>query len=154
MPLLGVTPADLLRNQPVEPGWYKCVYQKGILEMAKDKLSMNLTTTFTLEEPEGKEITFWPNSKAIGMTQGMIEAILCKTFTVEDRFEMEDKEYIYAFNCPEDRPGIVELILKNDKIVLNGKKLQIKLVNDIYQGRITNKIDGYASYRADTQPPF
>lgn len=123
---LTITKADLLKNQASTPGWYKGRVKSIKLDKAKTGNSYNFVTVFEIEE-NGKEITNWFNTQAIGAIAPLVESITGAPIDPSSDFEI-------------------------DTDVLVGEKLQVHIINDTYQGRIVDKIDNYAPYSAEMSP--
>lgn len=128
MARLVISKADLLKNQPTPPGWYRAEIAKMILEQSKDKKSYNFVVDFRIEEND-KEIKTWFNTGMIQMAAPMVEA---------------------ATGIAIDPTKDIDV----DTDDLVGKKIQVHIINDTYQGRIVDKIDNYADYNADMSVPF
>ena len=129
MPIIKVTQADLEKSKVIEPGYYSATVS-GVsgLEKSKDGASLNQKITFRLEGV-GKEIDHYFNSKAMGMIAPLYKAVFGS--------EMKEGEF--------------------DTDTLLGKKLDVKVITDIYQGSMNNKIDGFVPFgggKSASQAPF
>ena len=135
--IINIRKKDLMKGQPIQPGWYKVVVSKiGKVESAGDRIDQPIT--FDFEAPELKvderdiDYTFYNCvTKGIGFVVSFMAAVLGKP-RAEIAADLENgKEIPFDFDLQV------------------GKKLQIKLVNDEYQGRISNKIEAFLPYDSE-----
>ncbi len=126
MPIINISKQDILRQQTLEPGWYKCKVSAIVPKASKDKLSLNFETKFVLDGDE-RELTTNFNSKAMGMAIPFVEAATGDKITEE-------------------------VSIDTDKLI--GAKLTIKVENEPYDGRLVNKVTNFLPYDADTTPAF
>jgi hypothetical protein len=127
MAILKISKQDVLRQLPVEPGWYQGTVKQIVLKTSKDKQSMNFETTVTLD-PDGRDSTTNFNTKAIGMAIPFLEACL------GEKIPQDDVEF------------------DTDKLV--GKRLNVKMDNETYEGRIMSRMVDFLPIGADTTPAF
>lgn len=118
MPTLSASKTDILRAKTVQPGMYQAVIKAVNQKAAKTDGSINTIVTFQIlgSTFDGVPVDFLISEKAPGYASELISILTGKQWDGEP----------------------VEL----DNAV--GKKMKIKVVNDTYQGRLTNKIDGFA----------
>lgn len=122
MPIIKITAADIQKNKNLENGWYGAQISKvGDLEKSSKGDSVNLKVTFTIDNTDGKEIERYYNSKAMGMIVPLVEAIR---------------------NNGPIPPA--DFALDTDELL--NKKIDVKVVNEIYEGRPVNKIEGFLPY--------
>lgn len=118
MPIISVTKADLEKSKLIDPGYYGATIVKvSGLEKSKDGSSLNQVITFRVD-PSGKEIAHYFNSKAFGMMAPLHKAV----------FGTDMKEGDF------------------DTDTLNGKKVDVKVITDTYQGSLNNKIDSFLAF--------
>jgi len=119
VPIIKITPADVLKGKLLDAGWYgaKIVKVGDDWEPSSDKQSSNLKITFEIKGTGGKEIDVLVNSKGIGFVVPLLSAVR----------GMEVK--------PE------EINLNTKELV--GKDVDVQIIQDTYQGRMNNKISGY-----------
>src|ERR1700742_2108609 len=115
MPVIKITPADVLKGQLLPEGWYGLTI-KHVSDWAKAKNSnsMNVTVTFTVDKTEGKELQYWVNSNSLGMNMPLFNAMAGKKL----------------------EPAEIEV----DTSTWIGKKLDGKIVQDTFNGNMNNKI--------------
>ena len=119
MPIIKMTPADILKGKLLDAGWYSAkIVKVEDWTPSKDKGSLNLPVTFEIEGSGGKEITHTFNNKAIGMVAPLIAAIR---------------------SVKELKPEQLEF----DTVELLGKKVDVNIIQDTYNGMLNNKIAGY-----------
>jgi len=122
LPIIKVTAADIAKNKNIEAGWYSAqITAISPWKPSKDKGSQNLEITFLIDGTDGKEINRFYNSKAIGMIIPLFEAIR--------------EEEISAGEAA---------MLDTDELLT--KQCDVKIAVDIYEGRPTNKIEGFLPY--------
>ncbi len=132
---IQITKADLLRGETINPAWYKAEIISFVAKPPKTGAgdSMNYIPTFKLPDLDDRELPFTFNSKAIGRMGPMIAAIQDKSLT----------DVIKAMDA-----GTLDF--DTDSAI--GAKLWIHVINEPYEGRLTNKIDNFMSITST--PPF
>lgn len=138
MPLINFTPGDILRQKLIPEGWYgaKITQILGPKQSSKGD-SINFDFDFTLDEKSpapGKVITRTFNSKAIGMLVPLIAA--CRGVTVETI--TNDPTALKTFDTEE---------------CLN-KQIDVKVIRDLYEGQMSNKVDGFLPRGMGSSIPF
>ena len=135
--IINIRKKDVLKGQPLNQGWYKVVVSKvGKAESVGDRIDQPVTFDFERDDLKADErdidYTFYHCvTKGIGFVVSFMAAILGKPRqTIAD--ELESGEGI-----PFDFDTCV------------GKKLQVKVINDEYQGRINNKIEAFLPYDSE-----
>lgn len=124
----------LMKDSPLPPGWYKVTVSKiHKLETRKGVLDQPVTFAFeredlAVDERDVDHTFFNFIDKGIGFTVAYAAAILGRS-RQELADEVENGE-AFKFDFDESL----------------GKKLQIKIINTEYQGRIQNKVDGFLPY--------
>ena len=134
MPIIKITAADLKKTENLEPGWYGATIARvGDLKTSSKGDSINCPITFLIEETGGKELEHSFNSKMIGLIKPLIEAANGNGLKLKEGEEMNF-----------------------DTDTLLGKKVDVKIVTDVYNGIPLNKIDGYLPYGKgrNQQNPF
>lgn len=122
MPILKITAADIAKSKVVPEGWYglEVVRVSDFITSSKGD-SANVVVSFRVEGTDGKELDRYYNTKAIGMVIPLVEAVRGKKVDPED-FEFDTDE-------------------------LKGKKVDNKIVQEVYEGRIINKVsDNFLPY--------
>lgn len=127
-PLVEWSERDLLRGKPIEPAWYRVHIDELDAEgqLSKDKGSTNYNVEATiLFNGDNGDCTFrnyplaWNfNSKAMGFSRGLLESIGV-AIEAKKRYRLE---------------------------AATGKQVDVYVDNEIYQGRIVNKVNH--KYRA------
>ena len=123
--LIHVTKADLMKNQAITPGWKEAEVQEVYAKMSKDGQSTNywVKLAFT-EDADGRNIEHNFNSKALGISlQNYCAAILGKT----------------VLEFMESMPKETTLDLESTV----GKRLMVKIKNEIFEGRPVNKVEDF-----------
>ena len=120
MPVIQFTPADVLRSKILDTGWYGSLIKKVEAAASKNGDSVNYTVTFEIENMEGKEIERYFNSKAISMLLPLIAAVTGKQIKAEN-FQFDTDELV-------------------------NKKVDCKVVTEIYEGRPVNKVTEFVPY--------
>lgn len=130
--IIKINKADLTKGQAHPPGYYKCICLGIEPKTAKDGQSMNYVPQLQLEGSQEilDKHNFNSKNLAAGLTGQFIAA--CKGIPYMK----------YLESIPEG--GEIEL----DTEAYNGAKLQIKLENGSYNGRITDEIKGFLPYDA------
>lgn len=132
MPIISLSQSDLAKGQPITPGWYKAEIISFVTKSPKSSNdSVNYVPTFKISDRYETELEHFFNSKAPGMMTPFIAAVEGKS----------QKEIL-------DTPG--GYVLDTDTYV--GKKLQVEVFNDTFEGRLTNKIKGFLAI--DAAVPF
>jgi len=131
---ISIPQGDLLKNRPLPPEWYKAVFKKMETRPSKDQKSTNFVATFELEV-DGREMDAQWNSKLIAMMEPFIEVIT-------------------GVKTPVDSEGkpLSDLSFDPDEHI--GKKCQVKLDNDAFEGRLISKIKAFLPYDATTVVPY
>ena len=134
MPVINISKADLLSSEVITPGWYKAEilsFQAKTPKSGGD--STNYVPRFRIIKkggPEdGRELNHTFNSQAIGRMAPFIAAVMEKPL----------KEITDALDSGN---------LEFDSDICVGKKIQIRIKNEEYEKRMTNKVDGFAPYDA------
>lgn len=122
--IIKLTKADLLKGQPIPPKWYDAEITKAEHKASKDGTSLNYVYTFKIADANDAEIDNYFNSKAPGMMAPFIAALQKKTLA-------------------EVIEGMESGVLDFDTEMPVGKKLKIEVVNEPYEGRLTNKIKAF-----------
>jgi hypothetical protein len=119
MPIIKLTPSDILKGKLIDAGWYGAKIVKVAEDWvpSSDKQSTNLAITFEILGTGGKELDVIVNSKGLGFVAPLISAI-------------ENKEI---------KPEAMEI----DTSKWTGKMVDVQVIQDTYQGRLNNKITGY-----------
>ena len=126
MPILRLTPADILKSKVLDDAGYgmECKKVSDWLPSA-DKQSTNCTVTFVLENTDGKELDYLINSKGMGFHTGLIAVMIGKSLK-----EVQAK--------PE--------LLEADTDLWPGKKVDGHVIQDSFNGRPNNKISEFLPY--------
>lgn len=127
MPMIQIGADDVLRSKIVKPEWYEATIKSCNMEENAKKDANNFVTDFRLTggEFDGVVIRVWFSEKAIGFIIPMYAAVTGKP--------VEPK----GFSFDSDK--------------LPGKKLQVHVINEQYNSRLQNAIDGYRPSKAS--PP-
>ena len=132
--IINLSKADLQKGQIITPGWYKCEIIDFVSKPSKDQQSVNYTPHFKLETPNEEVIDNHNfNSKAPGFMTDFLAAMAGKT----------RKEFLDSLASD----GV-----KVDTDSYKGKKLQIKVKNAVFEGRMKNELEGFLPYGAEV--PF
>ena len=131
---ITITKADMMKGQTIPPAWYKVEVTNFVIKPPKSGGdSLNYVPTLKFESLDGFTMDHTFNSQAIGNMGPFIAAIQGKSVkTVLD----------------EMKAGTLEF--ETDSAI--GKKLQVKVKNEEYQGRLINKVDAFLPY--DATVPF
>lgn len=134
MAVIKISRKDLLRGQPITPGIYKVVVAKiGKVEVSGDRMDQPITFDFEADRLKADErdidYTFYNFvTKGIGFVVSFYAAIIGKP-RAEIAADLESgKNLDFDFDLTV------------------GKKLQIKLINSEYEGRVQNKIESFLPY--------
>lgn len=140
MPIIRIDPDEQKKGLPLKPGWYSADVDKITQEVSKPKPNIpsgiNQVVYFRVPDgsDEGREVKHWFSSKAMGMA---VPFILAKRNQP----------------MPTDVSDLETIDFDTDELV--GKKIcKIHVINDTYNGMITNKIDGFLPYDASTDTTF
>ena len=123
--LIHVTKADLMKNQVITPGWQKVEVQNVYPKMSKDNQSTNYWAVLVfMDDPDGRTIEHNFNSKALGISlQNFCAAVAGKTVV----------EFMASM------PKTIDIDLESTI----GKKLMVKIKNEIFEGRPVNKVEDF-----------
>lgn len=129
MAILKIPQSVFDYGKPVPPGFYKAIVKSITMEPNSKKDGYNFVTIIQLEDEQykGKEIKTWISSKLPLLAPELWFACTGQKLDGETEIDM-------------------------DQCV--GKKVQVKLVEETYNGNLQNKVDGFAEYSADTSIPF
>lgn len=138
MPIINISKSDLQGGEVIPPGWYKAeVISFKVKPPKSGGDSLNYEPRFKIyakgSNVDERELNHTFNSQAIGRMAPFIAAVK----------EMPLKQIV---------DGLQGNTLQFDTDEAIGKKLQIKIKNEPYDGRMTNKIDDFAAY--DAAPAF
>jgi hypothetical protein len=117
--IIKLTPADILKGKLLDAGWYGATIVKADDDWkpSADKQSANWKVTFEIYGTGGKEIDHTFNTKALGFLTPLISAIRGK----------------------EIEPAAMDFDTKE----VVGKKVDVQIIQDTYQGMMNNKITAY-----------
>lgn len=141
MPVLRIRKADLLKGTAVSDGWYGLMVRKSPEGATKPKSggdTLNFLYTFSILKDDGEvnenisELDHNFNTGALGLMRDFIA--ICKGITVRELLDGGDIEF-----DPEKESPV-------------GLKLQGKVVNEAYEGRLVPKIKSWLPY--GMEPPF
>ena len=140
MPIIKFSKGDLLRNQPITPGWYKGKIIKVKSETAEGKINGTITLDFEDQMLAADERTidhtFWNYlGKGIGFMVPLMGAVLNKP--IKEIADALDKGQTLDFNFDES---------------LEGAKIQFRVENEIYQGNPQNRVKAFLPYSMEV--PF
>lgn len=134
MAKIKVSAQEIKKGLPLEAKWYGATIKEMKIEPTKDKTGLNNNLTIVVDDgtPEGREITgnvFKADLKAVW------EAALS---TEENRFEIP-LDGSYEFDTDD----------------IAGKHINVRVENEIYQGRPVPKVKGYIPGHIDVSTiPF
>lgn len=134
--IVQIRKADLMKNQPITPGWYKGkVVKIGKTEASGDRIDQPIEVNFEdpllRQDDRTLEHTFYNAlTKGIGFVVSFAAAI--KRMPVKTIADQLESGAAFDFDF--------------EKCL--GEDIQFKVINDTYQGRIVNKIDGFLPYDA------
>jgi len=134
---ISIPTSDLLKGMPIVPGWYKATITKAWTAPSKDGDSINHWHEYTLEDKDTRTIERSFNSKVLGFLRPMLAAVSGKS-------EAEFVEELCKANSPT--------LDIDDWEKFVGKKLQVKIENQIFEGRQIPKVVDYTYY--DYKTPF
>ena len=120
--IIKLTAADVLKGKLLDAGWYSAKVVKAGEDWVPAKAggSNNWPVTFEIEGTGGKEIEVTFNTKALGFLTPFISAIRGKEVPAE----------ALDFNTSEAL----------------GKKLDVQVIQDTYNGQMNNKIASYLPF--------
>src|SRR6266705_4169369 len=138
---INFSKGDLLAGQPIGPGWYKGTIVKEEIATAEGKI--NYTITLNFDDPalsadeRTVDHTFW---NCVGSGKGFLRPYMASLLnkSLKEVTDGLDKGQNFGFQFGEGQNV--------------GKKIQFKLDNESYQGRILNKIQGWLPYSMEV--PF
>lgn len=135
---ITLTPEDIVKGEPFQPGWYKVEIVAGFAKPSKDSQSVNYVFEYKLENDPMNRVIGEPgngsfSSKAITMIKPFLAALGGVSLA----------EFIEKTKATGVTFDIEECI---------GKKLQIKIENELYEGRMKSKVKDFATY--DFKIPF
>lgn len=120
--IVKITKADLMRGKVLAPNWYKVTVVGHEIKHAKsDANSLNYVYTFRFPAVDNYELDHTFNTKALGFIAPFIAAIRNTNVT-----EIANAIQGESFDFDTDEPL--------------GKELQVKIANEPYEGRLTNKV--------------
>lgn len=128
MPVIRLTAADILKGELIDKGWYGLLI-KGVSDWtaSKDGKSVNVTVTFVVDGTSGKEIDYVINQKGLGFHTALFSAIAGTKLKPED--------------------------IEVDTSTWAGKKLDGKVIQEEYNGRLSNKISDFLPPGAGKNQP-
>ena len=123
--LIHVTKADLMKSQIITPGWQKVEVESVYSKMSKDGQSTNYWAVLLFtDDPDGRTLEHNFNSKALGISlQNFCAAVAGKT----------------VVDFMAGMPKAIDIDLESTV----GKKLMVKVVNTIFDGRPVNKVEDF-----------
>lgn len=135
MPIISIGKKDIEKGLPLAEGWYTATWKSVTAEPNKKKDGINFTTEFHIDDgsTEGRDLTHWFSTKAIGMIIPFYVATTGKQIV-------------------EDSKNIKDFQFDTDEVL--GKPLKVHIIKDIYNGLPTNKIDGAVPVNTNTEAPF
>lgn len=115
---LNLTREDILQGKVVPPGWYLCNIKDVTQEKAKSSDSWNYVLYFSIADGPHKDVPlkFWISEKAPGVVAPLIEIFTGKEMQAGVDYDLES---------------------------MKGKQIRVNVKNDEYNGRLTNKVDGF-----------
>lgn len=121
-----ITREDILRSKTVDPGWYKGLVKNVVQKAAKTDKSTNTEVHFILQDAgafSGIPVTGRFSEKAPGFAINFVAALLGENNIGEEGGEWDFDRAI-------------------------GKTIEIMVVNDMYDGRLTNKVVDYRAIQS------
>lgn len=133
---LVIPKEQLQKNIALTDGWYKATFKKiDTKKNTKKPTETNFYAYFELEE-DGREMDTY-----VAKTDDMRGfAPLAAALDPKQQIQVVDK--------------VVQNDLEFDPDMHYGKKLQLKLVGEPFEGRVVSKIKDFLPYDADTSVPF
>lgn len=128
MAIIKITKQDILKSQPPKEGWYKASISDYTTGRSSKGDSVNIVLKFAFDEND-REMEAYFNTKAIGRIISVVEA------ATGVKIESDNGDF--------------DLDLDS----LKGKKLDVKVSPDTYEGRIVMKINDYAPYGTGSSDP-
>ena len=118
MTMINIGKEDVLRSKIVKPEWYEAICKSVTVAENSKKDANNFVTEFILKggDYDGVPITVYFSEKAPGFMIPFITA--CGGTVGKDGGTFDPAKF-------------------------SNKPLRVHVVNDNFQGRVTNKIDGY-----------
>jgi hypothetical protein len=129
MPIINLTAADRAKNKTIESKWYPALVKNiSDLKASAKGDSMNVVVTFLIDTPEvdGKEIERAFNSKAMGMIDPFLTA--CNDGKEVDLGQVDLSKF-------------------------EGKKIDVKVDIETYEGRLKNAVNGWLPLGKGTAGP-
>lgn len=122
MPKLTISASDMSRGIPAEEGWYKGKLLSFEQKANSKKDGYNLIPTIEYEGKDGvdRKIQAWFSNKSLGISFAQF--------------------YCAVTDQKLDNSEALDIDTDNVK---TGVEIWIKVVRDIYNGRVINKIDSY-----------
>lgn len=131
MPIIKMNASDMMKGQPIAPGWYKAKIVKFEAKPSKAGDSMNFIPTLELEDKFKTELDHYFSQKAIGTFTPFVAA--ARGIPMQQLID-------------EAAESGEEMEIDTDEFL--GKQLQVEVVNDTYEGRLTNKMKAFLPYDA------
>lgn len=123
--IVKITKSDLQRGKVLSPNWYRVLVVGHDVRHAKsDANSLNYVYTLRFPSVDNYELDIQFNTKALGMVAPFIAAIR-NTNVQEIINSMKDDSFDW------------------DTDEALGKELQVKVSNEPWEGRLTNKVKEY-----------
>jgi hypothetical protein len=131
MPKLQISANDMAKGIPAAEGWYKGKLLSFVSEMNSKRDGMNYVPTISFEAKDGvtREVKTWFSNKALGID---FARFYCA---------VTDQKLIATENLDIDTDNIEK-----------DTELWIHIVQDVYNGRIVNKVDNFIT--ASEEVPF
>ena len=138
--LLRVTKEELQKNRNLDPGWYEGIYKGVEMSPAAPKpgkpSSTNYVANFEITK-DGRVLSFQWNSQLMQMA----EKFMCVISDTVIQIDPNDKKKVTADVDFDTEANI-------------GKKIQVHVFDDPFQGRMLSKIDDFAPLGKDMTAPF
>ena len=132
--IIKITKADLMKGKVLAPNWYKVsVVGVDVRHPKNAQDSLNYCYTFRFDSVDGYELEHIFNTKALGFMAPFIAAIR-------------------NTNLREIANAMSGDILEFDTDEPLGKLVQVKVTNEQWEGRLTNKIKDFLP--ANATVPF
>ena len=140
MSIINFTAKDVLQGQPIAEGWYPATIASAKLEKNKGGDSINYVATLEIHlkgiaKEDRPTVKHFFSAKFLAGVLPFVAAM-----TGLSRSEMEDKA----------KKG--EPIPSFDFAATEGDEVIVKIKNELFDGRIINKIDGWVN--KNEQVPF
>lgn len=135
--IIQIQKSDILKGQPIKPGWYKGKIEKVSTEVNGERVDGSITLSFDdpLLKADDRQVDhgfYNMIGKGIGFLVPYMAAIMNKSA----------KEIADALETGAS--------IAFDFDACAGKQIQFKLINDTYQGRVINKIEAFLPYNMET----